>query len=483
MEAMPVTPSVTQVPAAGPQAALYRWRWWAFAVVLAADVMDLLDAVVTNIAAPSVRADLGGGSATLQWLGAAYSLPFAVLLITGGRLGDLVGRRRLFLIGAAGFTLASALCALAPSVPVLLTGRVVQGAFGALMIPQGFGVMKEIFDEKGLAKAFAAFGPVMGLSAVAGPILGGTLVDADLFGTGWRMIFLINLPVGLLTVAGAAAFMPRTGGTRTERLDPIGVLLVTLASLAVVYPLVQGRELGWPVWTFAMLAAGIALFGAFALRDRGRPEALIAPALLRNRSYVGGIAVMLAFFGAVTGLSLTLSLFCQLGLGFSPTRTALALAPMSVGMTLAFPATFALLPRFGRRVIHAGLLATALGTGLLAAMVAGAGGATSVWTLLPGAAIAGFGSGLAMAPLFDAVLSGVGGSEVGSASGVLNAVQQLANAIGVALVPTVLLGLLEGGSAPAPAMARTALVSIALAGVAFALAFRLPVVIRQPLEH
>ncbi|MFD0787549.1 MFS transporter, partial [Micromonospora azadirachtae] len=199
-EAGPVLPSVAE-----PQP--YRWRWLALAVILAAEVMDLLDALVTNLAGPAIRAGLGGSASLIQWLGAGYTLAMAIGLITGGRLGDLYGRRRMFLAGVAGFTVASALCALSVSPGMLVASRVAQGLFGAVLLPQGLGIIKEVFPPRELAAAFGAFGPVMGISAVGGPILAGWLVDADLWGTGWRAIFLINLPIGLLALLGALRFL------------------------------------------------------------------------------------------------------------------------------------------------------------------------------------------------------------------------------------------------------------------------------------
>ena len=174
----------------------YRYRWVALFVILAVEVMDLLDALVTNIAGPSIRTELGGAYSLIQWLGAAYTLAMAIGLLTGGRLGDIFGRRRMFLIGAAGFTLASLACGLAQSPAQLIVGRAVQGLFGAVMLPQGLGMIKQMFSDEEQAKAFGAFGPVMGLSTVGGPILAGWLVDANYFDSGWRMIFFINLPLG-----------------------------------------------------------------------------------------------------------------------------------------------------------------------------------------------------------------------------------------------------------------------------------------------
>src|SRR3954449_8467339 len=236
----------------------HRLRWAVLAIVLVAELMDLIDGTIVNVAAPSIRAELGGSAATMQWLVAAYTLAFAVLLITGARLGDLVGRRRLFMIGIVGFTTASVLCAVAGSPGMLIATRALQGAFGAVLIPQGFGMIKEVFAEDEVTKAFAAFGPAMGLSAVAAPILGGALTDGDLVGLGWRSIFLVNVPLGIAGLVGALRVMPRTAGRPGTRLDPLGGVLVTAAAFAVIYPLVQGRQLDWPTWIFVLFAAGVA---------------------------------------------------------------------------------------------------------------------------------------------------------------------------------------------------------------------------------
>ena len=230
---------------------LSRWRWVVLAVVIGADAMDLMDSSIVNVAGPSIRRSLGGGTGTLQWLIAAYTLAFAVLLVTGARLGDIFGRRRLFLIGSAGFTLMSVACAVAPSPGLLIVFRALQGAFGALLIPQGFGMLKEVFPDEEMPKVFAAFGPTMGLSAIIAPILAGVLISADLLGTGWRLVFLINLPVGAIAFATALKVLPRGASHPGVRLDVIGMILVGLAMVGIVYPLIQGREDGWPSWTFA----------------------------------------------------------------------------------------------------------------------------------------------------------------------------------------------------------------------------------------
>src|SRR6202012_6079372 len=237
-----------------------RVRWIVFGVVFAANIMDLLDSTIVNIAGPSIHADLGGGTSTVQWLSAGYTLVFAVLLIAGARLGDILGRRRLFLVGSAGFTIFSAACSAAPTIGVLIAFRALQGAFGALMIPQGFGLMKEVFtDEAELGKAISLVGPAPGVPMLAAPILAGALIDANLWHIGWRLVFLINVPIGLVALPLATRSLPSGASHPNVKLDVSGVVLVGLALVAIIYPLIQGRSDGWPAWTFVLLAAGGAL--------------------------------------------------------------------------------------------------------------------------------------------------------------------------------------------------------------------------------
>jgi EmrB/QacA subfamily drug resistance transporter len=457
------------------ETAPYRWRWIVLAIVLIAEIMDLLDSTVITIAAPTVRADLGGGTTTMQWWAAGYTLAFGVFMIVGGRLGDVFGRRRVFITGITGFTLASAACALAPSPDVLIATRVVQGGFGALLIPQGLGVIKSIFPPREMGGAFAAFGPVMGLAAIAGPILAGWLATADLLGTGWRMIFLINVPLGLLGLAGALRFMPESKSPARIKLDPLGVVLISTASLCLIYPLVQGRELGWPVWSFALMAAGVGLLGVFGMVERrSGDDALIAPSLLRNRAYTSGLVVGLAFFAGFAGLLMVVSLFMQLGLGYSPEHAGLTLAPMSLGVAITAGASYALIPRFGRSVLQAGVAIVVAALLGLAATVSHGGVELSSWDLLPAIFGLGLGLGLVFGPLFNVILGGVDEHEVGSASGTLNAIQQLGNSIGVAVLATIFFSLLDHGHGSPAAMTRTTLISAALFAVAFVLSFLLP---------
>jgi EmrB/QacA subfamily drug resistance transporter len=416
----------------------YRFRWMVMAVVIIADVMDLLDTTVANLAGPSIREDLGGSASTLQWVLAAYTMAFAIGLVVSARAGDLVGRKRMFVIGMVGFTLSSLLCGLAPSAGALIGFRVLQGLFGAVMIPQGLAMVKQSFAPEDLQKAFIPFGPIMGLAAVLGPILAGVLLDADLLGTGWRMIFLINVPIGLVAAFLAWRYLPDVPRNPEARLDPVGALLLTGASALLIFPLVQGREHDWPWWCFAMMAAAAVVFALFVVSERRSRHPVIEPSLFRHRGFVAGITFIGIFFVAMAGMMLVINLYLQLGLGFEPLKTGLAMTPWALGIAIGAGLSGAALgPRFGRRVLHAGLIITALGMAWLAWTIGGADASLSAWDLAPMTLAGGFGSGLIFAPLFDIILSDLDDREVGTGSGVLNAVQQFGGALGVAVLGTI----------------------------------------------
>lgn len=450
-------------------------RWLIMVITLCASVMNQLDTTIINVAAPSIRADLGGGPSTLQWFSAAYTLSFAVFLVIGGRLGDIYGRRTMFLVGAAGFTLASVACGLAFSSGVLIGARVVQGVFGALLIPQGLGIVRSVFPQRELGTAFGLFAPIMGLASVSGPILGGALINADVFGTGWRMVFLINLPIGIFAVLGAQLVVPREQERLKIKLDLAGVAILTLAAVLVIYPLVQGRSLGWPVWTWLMLLAGVAAFGLFGLYEsRTRRDPVIEPALFRNRVFIAGLTIAIVFFGAVSGVILAFSLYLQIGLHFTPVHAALTGLPMSLGIAVAGLVATKLTARFGRHVLHAGLSLVILGLLVLAWSVHHFGAQISSVDLLPSTVVTGFGLGLVFGPLFRVILGGIGQREIGSASGTLTAVQQFGGSIGVGAIGTLYFSLSSAPGATVSGMVATTLVVAAVAAAAFGLIFLLP---------
>ena len=401
--------------------------------------MDILDSTIANIAGPSIRADLGGSETTLQWVLSAYTATFALGLVTSGRLGDLVGRRRLFLFGMAGFTLASLACGLAPGVPFLITARAVQGLFGSVMIPQGFALVKVVFPPDRLRKALIPFGPVMGLATVAGPILAGWLLHLDLFGSQWRTIFLVNVPIGVLAWCLGRRFLPRRSGEdATARLDLGGVALLTLASGLLIIPLVQGREYGWPLWTYLMMAGSVLALGLFVRSERRSPHPVITPSLLRKRSFVVGLVIVAGFFAALSGFQLSLNLMLQLGLHWTALHTALTLIPWAVGSAVGVGlAGGVLAAKIGRATLHLGLGLAVVGLTALYWSIAHHHDAMTSWTLAPALAVIGLGTGLVFVPIFDFVLGDATVDEVGTGSGMLNAAQQFSNAIGIAALGTV----------------------------------------------
>ncbi|TCK21348.1 MFS transporter [Pseudonocardia endophytica] len=461
-----------------PEPAPYRWRWLALAAVLVAEVMDLLDATVVAIAAPSIREDLGGTVATIQWIAAGYTLAFAIGLITGGRLGDLYGRRRMFLIGLGGFVVMSALCGLAVSPGMLIVCRVLQGLFGAILIPQGFGIIRSTFDDDEAGTAFAAFGPTIGLAAVCGPILAGALIAWDLGGAGWRTIFLINVPIGMAGMALGLATIRESRSEDGPRPDPVGMGLVSAGVALLVFPLVEGRELGWPVWSFVLMGLSVPVLIVFARhqlrRSRSGRAPLVEPALFAARAYAGGLVVVLVFFGAMTGMVFAFGLYLQVGLGWSALHAGLGQAPWALGIAVGSALSGAVLGRrYGRRVLQIGALIAAAGVVGMVATFTSAGTGVTVWELAPTLIVTGLGIGLLLAPLFDIVLAGVSLPMVGSGSGVLNAMQQLGATGGVAALGTIFAGGLESGNALGGLQA-VLIVTACLIALCAALAYLLP---------
>jgi len=467
-------------PAADPQAG--GRRWLGFFAVLAALIMNLLDSTIVNVAAPSIRTGLGASYSDIEWIAAGYTLALAVGLMTGGRLGDLFGRRRMMLLGVAGFALASLACAFAPDPGVLIAARVVQGLFGAVMIPQGFGLLRDLFPPQELGKAFGALGPVIGLSTILGPVVAGTLIDADLFGTGWRMVFGINLPVAAFALIAGAKALPRgTRGAQGVRLDGMGALLAGVAMFLLVYPLVQGREQGWPAWMAGMAAAAVAVFGLFAAhqarRTRRGAATLVEFSVLTKRSYASGTLFTLVFFGSIVGFSLVTGLLLQLGLGYSPVHASLTMVAWAIGAFLGSGFGATMMHKLGRRILHLGLAVMAVSLLALYLVFTHAGSGLSGWDLAPELGGYGFGMGMIFVPLFDIIMGEVRDHEVGSASAILESLQQLGASVGVAGLGTVFFGTVGAGrhvGAFLTAAERVTLITIGLIGAAFVLGFLLP---------
>lgn len=423
----------------------------ALTIVALAFVMDLLDNTIVNIAIPSIQANLGASYAMIQWMIAGYSLTFALLLITGGRMGDVFGYKKMFLIGVGGFTIASLLTGIAPTAMFLVIARLIQGAMAALMVPQVMSMMQIIYKPHERTQVMGLFGMLAGLAASLGPIIGGFLIEANFFGWDWRPIFLINLPVGIFALIMGVKHLPDGKSEHPLHIDIKGTLLIIVALSLLVFPLIEGRDLDWPVWTLAMIAASIpalALFGWFETKKHKRDQsALIVPSLFKKRSFVSGLTLNILLESVMIGYFLTLTLVLQAGLGVSVLKAAVIGVPTAVGMALSFAVLGnKLIPKLGRNVISIG--ATAFAAGLIYTTwvithytlhVAG-------WQFIPGLFVSGMGLALIMAPIFSAALQDVDPTHAGSASGILNAIQQVGAAIGIAVIGMIFFGQLNHGA-------------------------------------
>jgi EmrB/QacA subfamily drug resistance transporter len=481
-------PAVAMAPASSAAAAGRPWRWLAFAVVITAAVMDLLDSTIAQVAAPTIRRELGGSYAVIEWVTAAYALAMAAGLLTGGRLGDVFGRRRVLLTGMALFVAASAACAAAASAGELMAARAAQGVAAAIMLPQVFGLIRDLFEAHEMGQAFGVYAPVMGLSAMLGPIASGGLIGANVFGMGWRMIFLVNVPVGLVALVLGARVLPAESpvaagsGSRRGRLDLPGAALAGVAMFGLVFPLAQGHALGWPAWLFGMLGASVLVLAGFAAyqvnRQRRGRAPLIEPTIFKHRPYRAGLVFSIVFVGSLGGIVMIFNVFLQNGLGFTPWHSALTTAPWAAGAFVGSAAGGIAMSRLGRRVLHAGLLVEAAGLLAVYAVLRGAGGGVSTLDLLAPMVIGGIGMGMVFVPLFDIVMAGVRPREMGSASGVLQTVNSLGMSVGIAGIGAIFFALADGHGRHVPtylsAAQWTALATVGLLACSFAVAFGLP---------
>src|SRR5215472_664197 len=374
-------------------------KWVILALILAAECMDLLDSTIVNVAGPAIKTELRASSSALQWIIGGYALAFAIGLITGGRLGDRYGRRRMFVLGAFGFVAASLLSAFAVSPAMLIGRRLAQGTAAALLIPQGLGIIRDVFAPSEQGAAFGVFGPVIGLSAMLGPILGGALVDLNAFGSGWRLVFFVNVPLGLIAAIGAARLMPESRAARRPTVDLVSTLIAAAGMGLLIYPLIQGQEAGWPLWTYLMMAASVVAFAALALRirsqvRRGR-DPLIVASVFRHRAFSAGLASITAFFAGMIGVLLALTLFLQFGEHFSAIHAGLTLAPLAFGMAAgATVAAAVLVPRIGRTALQIGAVVLAGGTAWLYLVISANGLATSSLDLIAPQLTLGLGIGM-----------------------------------------------------------------------------------------
>lgn len=417
-------------------------------VILLAFFMDLLDTTIVNVGIPSIQRDLGTSYSSIQWIIAGYALAFALFLITGGRLGDIFGYKKLFLIGIAGFTVASALCGFANSTGMLIGARLFQGLMAALMVPQILSTIQVMYTTTEERQGISAFyGALAGVATVAGPIIGALLITGDLWGLEWRTIFLVNLPVGVIAFVLGIIYLPDARSPHPLRIDFIGVAIILVAMLMLMFPLIQGRELDWPTWVLVSMGASILAFVLFGWsqvwKDKRDGSPLVVPHLFRQRSFVAGILLNGAFFAVISGFFLTFTLFLQVGLGYSILKAGLTGIPFSIGVSLAAGLSGPVfVPRFGRNIITVGPVVMAIGFGLFIWTIDHFGGAVTPYEMTPSLLLAGLGMGFVVASVYPFILAEVPLKDAGSASGVINAVGQIGGAMGVAVIGVIFFGLI-----------------------------------------
>jgi EmrB/QacA subfamily drug resistance transporter len=434
-----------------PPAAPYEGRWIAMAVMLMAGFMNLIDVTIVNVALPSLQADLGASDTGIEWVVAAYILSFSIGLLPFGRLGDLLGRRRVFLAGVGCFTVASTLCGMAPNIEMLIVARVAQGFSAAIMTPQTLAIAQVIFSPQERGTAFSLFGLTAGLATVTGPLLGGVLIGADIGGLNWRPIFLVNIPIGIIAILAGLRFIPRSTVNRDVGFDIVGILLAMGTMLLLVFPLVEGRNFGWPSWIFLMLASSVPMGFLFARWQKaraaaGRPQ-LMPASVLGNRQFLGGAMMTTLLFSSVPGLFLVLAVFLQIGFGLTPLQSGLTTMPYSIGVLTASLVANRFGGRFMRqRVVGGALLLCSAMLGLR--YVAGTIEGDLVMShFIPPLLAGGLGLGTTIPALFQTVLANVQGRDAGSASGSLQSFQQAGAALGVAVMGQIFFGHFGGSAA------------------------------------
>ena len=475
-------------PAIHPPVTVPPGAWRALVVLLAGMFMALLDTTIVNVALPTIRTSLDASESTLSWIISGYALAFGVALIPAGRVGDRVGHKWVFFAGLALFTAASLACGFAQNDLQLIVARVVQGLAGGIFVPGVTAMIQLMFPGPVRGRAFAIMGSVIGVSTALGPILGGLIIEAFGDENGWKLVFWVNVPIGILALIAAAVLLP--GGSESRErsgVDGVGLALLAAGLVALLVPLIEGQEQGWPLWTYLTLAAGVLLLVAFgawevAFTRRGRTP-LVPPHLFAHPAFTGGVVLALVYFAAFTSIFFTISLLWQTGLGHTALESGLVSIPFALGSIIGASQSNRLAQRLGRQVLVLGTAMVAVGlVGIWLVLLLTDPMALDHWELLPPLLVAGIGSGLFIAPNAQFIVATVDRTEAGAASGVIGVAQRVGSAVGIAIIGSVLFGTLtvQGGTpeALATAFASSAAwamgVSAAFSVVAFALVFALP---------
>jgi EmrB/QacA subfamily drug resistance transporter len=419
-------------------------RWFALPVLLIGAFLPILDFNVVNLALPAIRQNLGATSSEVQFVISAYAATYAVFLITGGRLGDWLGRKQMFMLGVTGFTLASVLCGTAWSPGVLIAGRILQGLTATVMAPQVLASIRVLFPPSEQGKALGLYGATFGLANIVGQILGGVLVSSHPFGFTWQAIFLINVPIGLAALTGSLLFLGDSRADHAQRLDVGGVALLSLTLGLLVYPLVEGRESGWPAWMIVMLVLSpVALFAFVGFERRlvargGSP--LVEISLFRHGGFAIGVAMAFVFY-TLSSFYLTFSVYLQGGLHLTPLDAGLHTLPFGIGYFAASFAAAGVMQRLGPRALTLGFIVQVLGFGAVILAVMG----PLAGYLASGLVVAGVGFGIVMPSVIKAVIGGIDQRHAGLASGIVISTFQIGAALGVAIIGGVFFSVLGGG--------------------------------------
>lgn len=417
------------------------------ATVITGAFMLLVDVSIVNVAIPDIQRQLHASSGQIELILAGYQLAFACVLITAGRLGDIHGRRRLFLIGLIGFVVGSVAAGAAPSPTALVAARVVQGFLGGLMFPQVLSVIQVTFPPERRGRAFGVFGAVIGLATVLGPLVGGLLIFANVLGLGWRAIFYVNVPIGVAAFLAAWRWLGESRVPQAPSLDLPGVALVTLGLFMLIYPVTEGRSQGWPVGYFVLLGAAVAVLAVFVryelAKTRRDASPLMPMTLFHDRAFRAGLPLLFVFLLGLPAFFFTFTLFLQIGFGYTPLQAGLVSFPFAVGSATASMGSDRLARRLGTWVLSVGALVIACGMGAILLAIWDMGVDLNPWVLAPLLLIGGAGLGTFIAPVINIILSNIRVEGAGSASGVLTTVQRVGGAIGVAVVGVLYFGLLS----------------------------------------
>lgn len=406
-------------------------------VVLIGAFMILLDATIVNVAVPSIERSLHASFASVEWVVSGYALAYGLLLIPAGRLGDRVGHKKVYAVGLVGFTAASVLCGTSTSAGELVAWRVVQGAMAGVMNPPILAIIQATFPQKERGKAFGYYGAIAGLATALGPLAGGLLIAWNFHGWDWRPVFLVNLPIGVVGLVAALRVIRESRGER-QSLDLAGIGLISATMVLITYPLIEGQGAGWPAWTFACMACAVPVLALFVWWERrvsrngGTP--LVKISLFSNRAFAAGSALSLVYFAGFIGLLFVLSMYVQIGLGWSALHAGLTILPFAAGTFFGAAASDQVTRRIGRGVLQIGTVVVALATIAIIAVIHAEGISVSSYDLLPALLIGGIGSGMVIAPNVAVVLAGVPWQEAGSASGVVSTAQRLGQSVGIAVV-------------------------------------------------